>query len=434
MLRSAAVASVSALAAGAGCRVWGNADVPPSGDHKLLVTLQLDGGADVTQLCDPKVNVQGEPKINHWADSLDPGSTGTIQFAPVADNEWLFHTFGRDMLVINGVDSQTNSHETGRLFNWTGSNAEGLPSLTALHAASLGADLPLAYTVFGGHSRTHGLVTYNRFDDISRISSLVQPNVDSWSGEEKRNNRELKAAQQLVEERVNRVFSSDGLTPRQKQSLLRYEDGVYGREGLRALADILPGQDEFAPGVEFYGGGYNFWSNLKQQIQGAMLIFKSGLGVSADLALNGFDTHEQHDEAHEALLFHLADVLEFFWDYAEQQGLAERITLVIGTDFGRTNYYNDGNGKDHWPIGSYIIMERNAPWGNRVVGATDELHFAKAVDPKTLKENRNGVVLTPAHVHAALRDHLGLSAIAEESGFGLNQAEVLPLFDPFLGS
>ena len=33
--------------------------------------------------------------------------------------------FGADTLVINGVDAQTNSHETGRLFNWTGSNTEG---------------------------------------------------------------------------------------------------------------------------------------------------------------------------------------------------------------------------------------------------------------------------------------------------------------------
>ena len=31
-------------------------------------TLLLDGGVDVTMLCDPKTNVKGEPKINHWAD------------------------------------------------------------------------------------------------------------------------------------------------------------------------------------------------------------------------------------------------------------------------------------------------------------------------------------------------------------------------------
>ena len=29
---------------------------------KLLVTLQLEGGVDVTQLCDPKINMPGEKK------------------------------------------------------------------------------------------------------------------------------------------------------------------------------------------------------------------------------------------------------------------------------------------------------------------------------------------------------------------------------------
>ena len=69
--------------------------------------------------------------------------------------------------------------------------------------------------------------------------------------------------------------------------------------------------------------------------------------------------------------------MSFFWDYAEELGLADRILLVVGSDFSRTNFYNDGNGKDHWPIGSYMLMEQGAPWGNRVVGLTDELHFAQ---------------------------------------------------------
>ena len=38
-------------------RVWGNEQEFYQGP--LLITLQLDGGADVTQLCDPKVNTPG---------------------------------------------------------------------------------------------------------------------------------------------------------------------------------------------------------------------------------------------------------------------------------------------------------------------------------------------------------------------------------------
>ena len=147
-------------------KLWGS-EQDDVYEGPLLVTLQLDGGVDVTQLCDPKVNVRGEPKINHWADAADPGQAGNILFAPIADNAQLFQEFGSDMLVINGVDAQTNSHETGRLFNWTGSNAEGRPSLSALFAAAQSPNQPLAYSVFSACQKflrgNHGAASLKRY-------------------------------------------------------------------------------------------------------------------------------------------------------------------------------------------------------------------------------------------------------------------------------
>jgi hypothetical protein len=170
------------------------------------VTLQLSGGVDVTQLCDPKVNVKGEPKINYWADAADPGQAGNLLYAPVANNAAFFERFGRDMLVINGVDSQTNSHETGKLYNWTGSNAEGRPSLSALFAAAQSPEQPLAYSVFDGFSRTAGLIGYNRFDDLSNMGALIRPNVDPWSGGLKRAEEDVVRSQQLVQDGVQSLL------------------------------------------------------------------------------------------------------------------------------------------------------------------------------------------------------------------------------------
>jgi uncharacterized protein (DUF1501 family) len=126
--------------------------------------------------------------------------------------------------------------------------------------------------------------------------------------------------------------------------------------------------------------------------------------------------------------------VQFFWNYAEELGISDRITLVIGSDFSRTNFYNDGNGKDHWPIGSYMVMEQGAPWGDRVVGLTDELHFAKPIDPETLKESPQGVLMTPSHIHKALQQYLGLDALASDAGFELRDVESVSLFDPFVMS
>jgi hypothetical protein len=82
---------------------------------------------------------------------------------------------------------------------------------------------------------------------------------------------------------------------------------------------------------------------------------------------------------------------------------------LIASDFGRTPHYNDDNGKDHWPIGSAIIMQKNAPWANRVVGHTDEGHNALPINPVTLQvDEANGTIIYPRHVLSAFRALAGI--------------------------
>ena len=108
-----------------------------------------------------------------------------------------------------------------------------------------------------------------------------------------------------------------------------------------------------------------------------ILAFKTRVAVSADLHLGGFDTHDNHDEDHKWLLDNLTRGVDYLWEYAETHEVADRLVVVIGSDFGRTNFYNSQRGKDHWPIGSYIIMEKNQTWTNQGGGSeTDALHFA----------------------------------------------------------
>ena len=426
------VAGASLMAGWPGMQVWGSEGMSDTG--RLLVTLQLDGGVDVTMFTDPKVNVNNEPKINHWADELEPDQIGGISFAPVARNRELFERFGADLMVVNGVDAQTNSHETGRLFNWTGRNAEGQPSLSALFAAAESPEQPLAYSVFGGVSRTAGIIGYNRFDDLNVLRRLTQPNVDSWSGETKRWEADLARSQQLLEADVSRLLNQSGLSVRERLSMIQFNEARERRDSLSRLAELIPPESEIAPREDLNAGGMNFSSNLKQQMQSALLVFKSGLGSAADLSLGGFDSHEENEPIQEALLSHIYEALVYFWDYAEELGLADRIFLVMGSDFGRTNFINEGNGKDHWPIGSYVMMERGALWGDRVIGQTDELHFARGIDPATLKVKSNGLVMTPSHIHKAIQEYLGIDGFASDAEFGLANTESLPLFDPFIGS
>ena len=144
---------------------------------KLFVFVQADGGWDPTSFCDPKGNTPGEKVINNWAENDEIREAGNIAYAPFANNESFFEKYHRRMLVINGVDAQTNSHTVGVVHNWSGRNSEGYPAMTALLAADYGSELPVAYLSFGGYSRTGGTIRYTRLNNAELLRSIAAPDV-----------------------------------------------------------------------------------------------------------------------------------------------------------------------------------------------------------------------------------------------------------------
>ncbi len=173
-----------------------------------------------------------------------------------------------------------------------------------------------------------------------------------------------------------------------------------------------------------------FGLNLLKQVQISTLAFRAGVASAADLFLVGFDTHNDHDAMHGPLLGHLTDAIDYLWTYAEAQGVADRLTVMIASDFGRTPEYNGTNGKDHWPIGSVILMEKNPSWGNRVIGLTDAGHNSLKINPNTLqRDEANGTVIYPKHIHKALRNYLGLADDTRVEGFAFNNTENINFFN-----
>ena len=395
---------------------------------RFLVVLQMDGGWDVTQLCDPKTNTPGEPDINEWANSGDIQTAGRLNYAPVASNQRLFENHFSKMLVINGVDAQTNSHTTGVLHNWSGRNAAGLPTLTALFAAQNAPGLPLAYINNGGFADTAGLIRYSRLNDYNALIQLLDPTLLPWDRERAlRRSSDVARVQRFQQEAIERKLASQTLTPRQRDNLTAYLNARSSRSTLTQFQSILPDRDSIQPAVSL--PALNWQSNLLRQIQLTLLTFKAGVGAAGDLILGGFDTHVNHDVKHAELYAHFADAIDYFWNYAGELGIADRITLVIGSDFGRTNFYNADNGKDHWPIGSYIVMEEAPSWGNRTVGITDGLHNASKINPATLQEDSlNGITLHPKHVHKALRRYVGVDGFAEQERLTFGSTEDVDFF------
>ena len=383
---------------------------------KLFVFVQADGGWDPTSFCDPKANTPGEPVINHWAVRDEVRQAGNLTYAPFAGNQAFFEKYHRMMLVINGVDAQTNAHSVGIVHNWSGRNSEGFPTLGALCAAHYAPTLPIPYVSFGGFSNTSGLTRFTRLDNPQLLHEIAYPraNVEFYFSDE---DWEAMASHRAAT--VARLSAAPDLLPGDEMHLGFY-DSSFAAEGLKAYADAIPPEDELEQPEE----GTDNDSTLRRQAQLTVLAFKTGVAVSADLYLGGFDTHTNHDPLHEWLLGNLTSSIDYLWDYAEEHGVANRMVLVLGSDFGRTNFYNSVDGKDHWPIGSYVIMEKNRSWTGRAVGETDGLHSAYKMSPTTLRrDDTYGTIIYPKHVHKALRRYLGVQYSTGARRFPFNNTE-----------
>lgn len=376
----------------------------------FYISLAAMGGWDVTSFCDPKINIAGERPINNWANTSEIEQVGNIAYAPVANNAEFFQRFYKDMLVINGIDSQTNSHDDGQRHTWSGRLGPGYPTFGAIAASTLAPNLPLALVHDSGYSETAGIARFSRLQNPEIIRNLINDNTIEGGSDAFTlyDQSELDLIVRYQSERLARLAANETLLPRQLNNINNLVLANNTRADLAAFGDLLPA--EFEADADF------------RSVELALLAYQSGLCISAQLGFSGFDTHQDHDELHYASLSKLTDLITYIFDTAEQKGFADRIVLTVGSDFGRTPYYNDGGGKDHWPIGSALFIQQGASWGNRVVGATDEGHAALNINPTTLAQDSSaaGVRLEPKHIQQTMRELGGVEQSSMAQSFPLD--------------
>lgn len=378
---------------------------PYSGDFYVLI--DAEGGWDVTSFCDPKQN----SSINKWAisDTTKRIVDSPIQYAPFAHNERFFTQHHNDMLVVNGIDSQTNAHQAGRRHNWSGRLAEGYPSFAALVAAIKAPELPLAYISNGSYNQTADLLTYTLMQDPSALNKLVYQDqfldFDPASDDlarfyHRKNTRDILA--QYQQQRLERLQAQESLASRLEKSIAQFASAKNGQPLLDRLAANIPNT------LVDYFDSDGEWNPLLRQAQIALAAYKSGLCVSCDLVSWGFDTHANHDADQGTAMRRLQNGIEFLWAEAERQGIAHKLKVLVSSDFGRTPEYNDGEGKDHWPVGSAVFMQKNASWADRVIGSTSVNHEALAIDPVSFQPSEGGIVLQPKDIQQNMRILAGI--------------------------
>ncbi len=213
-------------------------------------------------------------------------------------------------------------------------------------------------------------------------------------------------------------------------------------EALKANGITLPKErlitDEFMAGkearVRLAAVAQNIPATFGQfpDIEVGLIAAQSGITAAIQTARGGFDTHgsaADNDGANGSFA-RATNALTYLWDEAARRGIADRLHVVVAGEFSRTEL-NGSVGNDHKSVGAgaLIMLPPGSGLGNRVVGYTGPIHTSRAINPKTGAPDPNGVMITPAHMHEALRTYLGIQPTNPMLGLGVPANEKLDLFN-----
>jgi hypothetical protein len=384
------------------------------------IVFNASGGWDTTYLMDPK----GVNEINRLYKEGDILTKGQHKFAPTAahktggmSNEDFFEQFGDELLVFNGLDYSVNNHSPGARYMATGKlDSLAYPTFAALVAGCQGPTCPLAFLTFGNYSNTGNLVAMSRVPYLPSLQKIA--NADGVEGSA-RSLYHDKFALDRIEQTLAEQHQAAAASPRLPR-VERAHNMLYAAQAnsksLQRVTQYVPDQIPK--------------QRLAQQAEIALSSFKAGVCVSANLTIGQFDSHANNDPDQMRLIPELLEGIAYVARRAEELQIRDKLVFIMQSEMGRTPNYNQGNGKDHWSIGSIMFMGPGIR-GNRVIGATDEKQFGINVHPQTLAlDKENGIRIRPEHIHQALREFAGIAdhPFATKFPLGVSENERLKQF------
>ncbi len=377
------------------------ADEMPPYTGPFYIVLNASGGWDTTYLMDPK----GINGINRLYEAGDIQTEGAHRFAPTAkqiaegmSNEDFYRRYGHELLTFNGIDMSVNNHTPCARYMATGKlDSNAYPTFPALVAACRGPSVPLAFLTFGNYSATGNIVPMSRVPYLQTLKLLSQ--ADFVEGNERAPYHDAFVADR-IEATLQAQFEARVETtrlPRVERSQSMLYAAQANSQALKRIVPFIPKQTAK--------------ERLAQQAEIAIASFKAGVCVAANLSIGQFDSHNNNDKDQMKLIPEFLAGVDFVMRKAEELQIREQLVVILQSEMGRTPNYNNGQGKDHWSIGSMMFMGQSIR-GNRVLGATDDGQFAKPIDAKTFDVQTTegqGTRVRPEHMHVALRQLAGIA-------------------------
>jgi hypothetical protein len=351
------------------------------------------GGWDSTAVLDPHFGVEG---VDMEVDS-EPGGVGNLIYTGGpgrVEVDHFFRRWGRRAAIVNGLDSHSVGHESARQFVMTGTSSSSFSDWPTLIAASARNDYPMPHVVFGGPAypgtRGETVVRAGGGALLSLLNGSIVGRSDRPAPVPE--SAADRIADAYVYERVSRYAAArmDGLGGARAKSLQDNLERAMELEGRR-----------FEAGLDDLGSG------MKAQGLQAVELMRLGLCRTAMIGIEGgWDTHSNNliqGDQNEELFATLDAVME---KMATTPGTAspyliDEVVIVCLSEFGRTPKFNGGNGKDHWPYSSALVVGAGVK-GNQRVGYTDDSLVSQPINLATGQPDSGGDIPAAENLGVAL--------------------------------
>ncbi|MCH8977877.1 MAG: DUF1501 domain-containing protein [Armatimonadetes bacterium] len=130
------------------------------------------------------------------------------------------------------------------------------------------------------------------------------------------------------------------------------------KTALDAMAELQDKLSQFTPKKEY--GNDRFGNGFKQISQ---IVATSPQTRVVYFSAGGFDTHSKQPEGHGRLMKQFSDAVLAFQREMEAVGRADKVIVLVFSEFGRRSYENGSSGTDHGAAGPMLLIGKNVKGG-----------------------------------------------------------------------
>jgi len=392
-------ASASGLALGAGLMPLEPLAASPCGLNFVFVF--NGGGWDPTRVL---ANCFEQRAV---AMEYDAGITtaGNLSFVDHDDRPSVrafFEQWHERCLIMNGLLVPSVAHANCSRLMMTGTTNDGASDWGAIIAGLESGTVALPQLVLSGPSYPgiYG-TSVTRTGTSGQLAALLSGEVNNWSDLNTKLPH-VRAEDRMDDYMLRRAAAAidAAALPRAKELYQAYDSSLQRAVSLKDLQHII----DWDASSDLTSLGKLTADLLQMDICRCVMMNHGG---------QGWDTHTNNDDTQsaswESLFSGLLDMtnrLSALPGKAAATLLDETVIIVL-SEMGRTPALNDGEGKDHWPYTSALVMGCGFT-GDRVVGATDEFYYGKTIDPATGELHAGGIDLTVSTFGATLLTLAGI--------------------------